>query len=233
MRRRAKYLLWLCALVAALPAASSARRTNEPLATSAPQLRQTGTQLELDNGGWFSYSGNVDRYVFRFTRDGQLVQGAASVPKTTPYGSTIEGEYPANPNANVHTLAAGDVGHVFCGDVYAGTHSRYVYADGTVAYDVIEWGHTLARDGSELQPSCLTVNVLPSPIPQPNPPAAAASIEAALGLASTSAWRRANPGEWAKLIRYHQDADARPALATAIGRALVFAVDAYWYSRGR
>jgi len=127
-----------CALALVVAGIASA---SAPFNTQMPTITQEGNTLVLHNGGWSTNSGEVDRYVFRFTRNGALVKGPSSVPQTSSPDGHLVGEYPNDPQANVYQLQAAESGQ-FCGEVWGGTHSTYHYADGSLAYDLIEWGHT-------------------------------------------------------------------------------------------
>jgi hypothetical protein len=135
-----------CVLALGVVGAASA---SAPFATQMPSITQSGNTLTLNNGGWMTYSGDVDRYVFRFTRNGTVVKGPTDMPSSSPPDQHFAGEYPLDSQANVYQLSAGESGQ-FCGDVWAGTHS--VYAG---FYDVVEWGHA-DLNGNPTQ-TCITV----------------------------------------------------------------------------
>src|SRR5437899_3600946 len=126
------------ALVAAAPALG-----NEPYWTQAPSLSLQGNQLIAGNGGWSSYSGPVDKYVFRFVRDGVSVKGPAdALPKSSPGNAPVPpGTYPDDPTANIYALGSADFGHFFVVEVWGGFHLVYHYADGGFSYDLLEWCH--------------------------------------------------------------------------------------------
>ena len=74
----------LTATVAAALVAAAPALANAPFWTQAPSLSIQGGQLVGSNGGWTSYSGPVDKYVFRFVRDGVAVKGPAdALPQST------------------------------------------------------------------------------------------------------------------------------------------------------
>ncbi|MDQ3995643.1 MAG: Ig domain-containing protein, partial [Gemmatimonadota bacterium] len=124
-----------CAAALALGLAGAAS-ASAPFNTQMPTITQSGNTLTLNNGGWMTYSGEVDRYVFRFTRNGVVVKGPADMPTSSPPDQHFTGEYPLDPQANVYQLQPGEGGQ-FCGDVWAGTRSTYAGH-----YDLVEWGHT-------------------------------------------------------------------------------------------
>src|SRR5438445_4519647 len=166
------------ALVAAAPALG-----NEPYWTQAPSLSLQGDQLVAGNGGWSSYSGPVDKYVFRFVRDGVAVKGPAdALPKSSPGNAPVpSGTYPDDPTANIYALSSADFGHCFVVEVWGGIRSIYHYADGTLAYDLWEGGHAdtfgnlavtsqVCVGGTPEPPAPPTPPVAPLPPPPPPPP---------------------------------------------------------------
>jgi Putative Ig domain len=115
---------------------------NEPFWTQRPDLTIQGSRLYASNGGWTSYSGPVSKNLYRFLRDGLVVKGLnGAVPKTTPPDLSLPGVTPDDPNAPYYNLSASDVGHCFTAEVWGGTRSTYYTVDGTLVYDVWEWGH--------------------------------------------------------------------------------------------
>jgi hypothetical protein len=168
-------------LVAFAFARVDAARASAPFMTQMPTLDQASGALVLNNGAWMSYSGAVDRYVFRFTREGSLVKGPLSVPSTSAPDRRVPGEYPADPQANVYRLRPADFGRTICGEVWAGTRSIHHYANGGLAYDVIEWGHA-ATNGAVAR-VCVAVGGSP-PVPAPPLAVGPASLpSAATGVA--------------------------------------------------
>ncbi|MEP6979015.1 MAG: hypothetical protein ABI948_13260, partial [Thermoleophilia bacterium] len=125
------------ALVVAAPAVAS-----EPYWTQAPDISLQGDRIQASNGGWSSNSGPVTKILYRFLRDGVVVKGlAGNVPKNSPPDQTLPGVMPDDPNANVYILTSADAGHCIVAELWGGTRSTYTYADGTLAYDLWEWGH--------------------------------------------------------------------------------------------
>jgi Putative Ig domain len=174
-----RYLIVL--LVALALGRVDAARASEPFMTEMPTLDQSTGALVLNNGGWMSYSGAVDRYVFRFTRDGSLVKGPLAVAKTSPPDRRLPGEYPADPQANVYRLRPADAGRTICGEVWAGTHSIHYYANGGLAYDLIEWGH--AAPNGALARVCVAVGGTPQAPAPPLTVGPAGLARAAAGVA--------------------------------------------------
>jgi hypothetical protein len=164
-------LLTMLVAVAAL-AGPHVAGASEPELTQLPTLVQQGSQLVGSNGGWQSNSGTPTKYVFRFTRNGTTVKGPTSMPKSTLASAPLPaGTYPDDPTAHIYDLQAADAGQPMCVEVWGGIHSKYVYADGTVAYDVWEWGHVNIF-GQEAK-ACLTTSGAAPPGPSaPTPPAA-------------------------------------------------------------
>ncbi|HLQ22306.1 MAG TPA: Ig domain-containing protein [Gemmatimonadales bacterium] len=154
------------ALVAAAPAFA-----NEPFWTQAPSLSLQGNQLVGSNGGWQSYSGPVNKYVFRFLRDGVAVKGPAdALPKSTAGGAPLPaGTYPDDSTANIYPLTSADFGHCFVLEVWGGIHSVYYRTDGSLAYDAWEWGH-LDTFGNPAVTSQVCVGGTPQPPTPPAPP---------------------------------------------------------------
>src|SRR5437667_2009470 len=151
------------ALVAAAPALA-----NEPFWTQAPSLSQQGNQLVAGNGGWQTYSGTVEKYVFRFLRDGVSVKGPAEpLPKSMPGNASMPaGTYPDDSTANIYPLTSADAGHCFVLEVWGGIHSVYHYADGSLAYHLWEWGH-LDSFGNPAVTTQVCVGGTPPAPPQP------------------------------------------------------------------
>jgi hypothetical protein len=167
MSARSLALFSLAACLALVAAGSAA--ASEPRWTQAPSIEVSGSQLIGSNGGWLSESGNIDKYVFRFTRNGATVKGPDSMPKSTQGDAPLPaGTYPDDPTANVYNLQAADAGQPMCLEVWGGIHSKYVYADGTVAYDTWEWGHVNAF-GAEAK-TCITAPGTPSGPTTPTTP---------------------------------------------------------------
>lgn len=172
--------------------ATQAAAASEPRWTQAPSIDVNGSQLIGGNGGWLSESGDIQKYVFRFTRNGTTVKGPDSMSKSTPGEAPVPaGTYPDDPTANIYTLQAADAGATMCLEVWGGIRSKYVYADGTVAYDAWEWGHVNAA-GQEAK-TCITAPgsapttpTAPTPPATPTPPAAPAP-QAPLAPAVTAA----------------------------------------------
>lgn len=151
----------------ALAAASSAL-ASAPFWTQAPGLVQQGNQLVASNGGWSSYSGPVEKYAFRFVRDGVGVKGTDPLPQSTPGNAPLPaGTYPDDPTANIYPLTAADNGHCFVAEVWGGIRSTYYTTDGNLAYDAWEWGH-LNSFGNP----AVTSQVCIGGTPQPPPPQA-------------------------------------------------------------
>jgi hypothetical protein len=96
-----------------------------------------------------------------------LVKGPLSVAKVSAPDRRVPGEYPADPHANVYRLRLADFGRTICGEVWAGTHSIHYYANGGLAYDLIEWGHA-ATNGAVAR-VCVAVGGSPQ---APAPPLA-------------------------------------------------------------
>jgi hypothetical protein len=147
-----------------LAAAASA---SEPRWTDSPSIAIVGSHAVAGNGGWLSESGSVDKYVFRFTRNGVVVRGPDSVPKTTPSDVVPANTYPDVSDANFYALQAADLGRRICVEVWGGTHSIHYTSDGQLAYDVWEWGHVNAAGEPAI--ACTTVGGVPQP-PPPGPP---------------------------------------------------------------
>src|SRR5436190_7684023 len=153
-------------LVAAAPALA---RT--PFFTQAPSLALQGNELVGSYGGWTSYSGldgRIDKYVFRFVRDGVAVKGPAdALPASMPGNSPLPaGTYPDDSTANIYALTSADFGHCFVLEVWGGIHSVYHYADGGLAYDLWEWGH-LDSFGNPAVTTQVCVGGTPPAPPQP------------------------------------------------------------------
>ena len=143
---------------------------SEPEATQMPTIVQEGSRLVGSNGGWQSNSGAPTKYVFRFTRNGTTVKGPTSMPKSTQASAPLPaGTYPDDPNAYIYDLQPADAGQPMCVEVWGGIRSTYIYSDGTVAYDVWEWGH-VNLFGQEAK-ACLTASgSAPSAPTTPTPP---------------------------------------------------------------
>lgn len=169
MSARTLSLLTLLVALAAL-AGPHVAGASEPELTQMPTLVQDGSRLVGSNGGWQSNSGSPTKYVFRFTRNGTPVKGPTSMPKSTQASAPLPaGTYPDDPNAHIYDLQAADAGQPMCVEVWGGIRSTYVYADGTVAYDVWEWGH-VNTFGQEAK-ACLTTSGTAAPS-APTPPSA-------------------------------------------------------------
>jgi hypothetical protein len=166
----------LIATAALALAAAGPALANEPFWTQRPNLTVQGNQLYASNGGWYSYSGPVTKILYRFLRDGVVVKGlAGDVPKSTAPSVSLPGVTPDDPNAPYYALTAADNGHCFVAEVWGGTHSEYVYADGTVAYDVWEWGHLNTFGAPAVTNQVCVGDAVPAPGPPtvapPAPPA--------------------------------------------------------------
>src|SRR5215208_1389473 len=164
-------LALLAAATAALGLAAPAL-ANEPFWTQRPDLAVQGGRLFASNGGWSSYSGPVQKNLYRFLRDGVVVKGLSGVvPKTTAPGVSLPGVTPDDPDAPYYTLTSEDSGHCFTAEVWGGIHSAYYTTDGTLVYDVWEWGHFNSFD----QPAVtnqVCIGGTPDPTPPPPPPPA-------------------------------------------------------------
>ena len=170
IRSLARLLPVLVAGIAALCAASPAV-ANEPFWTQRPDLTLQGNRLYASNGGWSSYSGDVQKNLYRFLRDGVVVKGlGGTVPKSTTPGVSLPGVTPDDPDAPYYTLTGEDAGHCFTAEVWGGIRSTYYTADGTLVYDVWEWGH-LNVFGQRAVTNPVCVGGTPEPPPPPPPPA--------------------------------------------------------------
>ena len=168
----------------ALVSASTAS-ASEPRMTEMPSIEVSGSQLIGSNGGWLVESGEVQKYVFRFTRNGATVKGPDSMSKSTTGDAPLPaGTYPDDATANIYTLQAADAGQRMCLEVWGGTHSVYYYADGALAYDNWEWGHVSVY-GAEAK-TCITAPGTPTTPTTPTPPAAP-KPQAPLAPAATAA----------------------------------------------
>ena len=185
----------LAAVVVAALCAAAPALANEPFWTQRPDLTRQGDQLYASNGGWWSYSGPVTKNLYRFLRDGVVVKGLdGTVPKDTDPGVSLPGVTPDDPGAPYYALSAADNGHCFVAEVWGGIHSRYVFADGTVAYDEWEWGHLNSFGepavtnqvcvGDAAAPAPPAVEP-PAPPPPPPPPPPAPPPPPQLAFAST------------------------------------------------
>jgi hypothetical protein len=142
----------VAALVLVVPGIAGA---SEPRWAQSPSIELSGSQLIGSNGGWLSESGDITKYVFRFSRNGVTVKGPDSVPKSAQADAPLPaGTYPDDPTANIYNLQAADAGQQMCVEVWGGTHSIHHYGDGTLAYDVWEWGNGNA--GGQPGKACLT-----------------------------------------------------------------------------
>jgi hypothetical protein len=164
-------------LIAAIAlVASSGAVASEPRWTQAPSLEVSGSQLLGGNGGWLAESGDIEKYVFRFSRNGATVKGPDGMPKSSPGDTPMPaGTYPDDPTANIYNLQAADAGQQMCLEVWGGIHSKYVYSGGGVAYDMWEWGHVNVF-GADAK-TCITAPGTPTggggtPPATPTPPAA-------------------------------------------------------------
>ena len=165
----ARTLSLVLSLLAILLLTAGSAQASEPRWTQAPSITLDGSRLVGSNGGWLSESGSIDKYVFRFTRNGATVQGPDAMGKTTKSGDPLPaGTYPDNPNAHVYQLQAADAGQLMCLEVWGGTRSAYLLPDGTYAYDVWEWGH-VNINGQEAK-VCMTAPGSPSAPPAPSTP---------------------------------------------------------------
>jgi hypothetical protein len=190
MSARTLSLLTLLVALAAL-AGPHVAGASEPELTQMPTIVQEGTRLVGSNGGWQSNSGTPTKYVFRFTRNGTTVKGPSSMPKSTQASASLPaGTYPDDPNAYVYDLQSADAGQPMCVEVWGGIRSTYVYSDGTVAYDVWEWGH-VNTFGQEAK-ACLTASgsapsapTTPSAPPAPTGPKPQAPLAPAATAAPT------------------------------------------------
>jgi hypothetical protein len=122
-------------------AIAGAAGASQPRWTDSPTIMIQGNQVVAGNGGWLTESGDVTKYVFRFSRDGMTLRGPDSVPMTTPPDVIPANTYPDVPDANYYTLQPADAGRQICVEVWGGTHSIHHYSNGDLAYDVWEWGH--------------------------------------------------------------------------------------------
>jgi len=158
----------LCTVGAFALAAVSSALASAPYWTQAPSLVQQGNQLVAANGGWSSYSGPVEKYAFRFVRDGVGVKGTDPLPQSTPGTAPLPaGTYPDDPTANVYPLSAADNGHCFVVEVWGGIRSTYYTSDGNLAYDAWEWGHLDSFGNSAVTNQvCVGGTTLPPPPPQ-------------------------------------------------------------------
>jgi hypothetical protein len=161
--------------------ATSAAAASEPRWTQSPSIEVSGSYLVGSNGGWFAESSAVEKYVFRFTRNGTTVKGPESMSKSTPGSAALPaGTYPDDSTANIYTLQAADAGQTMCLEVWGGLHSIY----GTV-YDVWEWGH-VNINGAEAK-VCLTAPGAPAGGPTTPTTPAAPKPQAPLAPAVTAA----------------------------------------------
>jgi hypothetical protein len=172
--RRPALIVLAAALALVLAQAAVA---SEPRWTQAPSIEVNGSQLIGSNGGWLSESGDIQKYVFRFTRNGTTVKGPDSMSKTTAGSAPLPaGTYPDDSTANLYTLQAADAGQRMCLEVWGGIRSAYVLPDGSTAYDAWEWGH-VNSSGAEAK-TCITAPGTPTggdggptPPTAPTPPA--------------------------------------------------------------
>src|SRR5437660_2231806 len=158
------------ALGAVAPALASA-----PYWTQAPSLSLQGNQLVGSNGGWSSDSGlngAIDKYVFRFLRDGVSVKGPADpLPKSMPGNASMPaGTYPDDSTANIYPLTSADFGHCFVLEVWGGIHSAYHYSDCSLAYDLWEWGHLDSFGNPAVTSQVCVAGTPPGPPGPPQPP---------------------------------------------------------------
>jgi hypothetical protein len=152
-------------LVLAAPALA-----NEPFWTQRPDLTLQGDRLVASNGGWSSYSGPVSKNLYRFLRDGVVVKGLdGGVPKTTAPDVSLPGVTPDDPGAPYYTLTSGDAGHCFTAEVWGGIRSTYYTTEGTLVYDVWEWGH-LNSFGLPAVTNPVCIGGVPDTPPPPPPP---------------------------------------------------------------
>lgn len=190
--------------------AAGAASASEPRWTQAPSIQVSGSQLIGSNGGWLSESGDIQKYVFRFTRNGATVKGPDSMSKSTQGSAPLPaGTYPDDATANIYNLQAADAGQQMCLEVWGGIHSKYVYADGSVAYDAWEWGHVnvfgaeaktcttapgTPTGGTPTTPTTPTTPAAPKP-QAPLAPAATAAPEVK-GIAMVDETLTATRGTW-------------------------------------
>jgi hypothetical protein len=171
-RLHAVRLLALLASAAAALAVAAPASANEPFWTQRPDLTLQGDRLFASNGGWWSYSGAVEKNLYRFLRDGVVVKGLqGTVPGTTPPGVSLPGVTPDDPDAPYYTVTGDDEGHCFTAEVWGGIHSAYRTVDGTLVYDVWEWGH-LDSFGQAAVTNQVCIGGAPPPPPPPPPPPA-------------------------------------------------------------
>lgn len=208
----ARTLSLLTLLVVVALAGAQVAVASEPEMTQAPSIGLQGSQLVGSNGGWQSNSGSPTKYVFRFTRNGTTVKGPTSMPKSTQASASLPaGTYPDEPNAHIYDLQPADAGQQMCVEVWGGIRSTYVYSDGTVAYDVWEWGHVsvygqeakacmTAPGSAPSSPSSPTTPSAPSApaVPKPQAPLAPAATAAPsiTGLAMVDQPLTATVGTW-------------------------------------
>jgi hypothetical protein len=179
------FLSLLAVLVGMFAAAAVA---SEPFATQHPSIEQQGTKMVAGNGGWSSESGPIEKYVFRFTRNGTvLLKGPATMPKSTNYPTIPENTWPDVADANIYSLQQADYGHQICVEVWGGTHSKYTYEWGEVAYDIWEWGN--ADRGGGIARAC---KLVPNPAVAP----ALASAPTVSGTPMVEETLTADLGQW-------------------------------------
>jgi hypothetical protein len=148
----------VAALVLVVPGIAGA---SEPRWAQSPSIELSGSRLVGSNGGWLSESGDITKYVFRFTRNGVTVKGPDSMSKTTQASASLPaGTYPDDPNAYVYDLQPADAGQTMCVEVWGGIHSTYYTQDGKLSYDLWEWGHVNAF-GQDAK-ACLTAPGTPT-----------------------------------------------------------------------
>jgi Putative Ig domain len=169
-RSSAARLLPLLVAAAVSLAVAAPALANEPFWTQRPDLTVDGGRLFASNGGWSSYSGPVEKNLYRFLRDGVVVKGLdGAVPKTTPIGVSLPGVTPDDPDAPYYNLSSDDARHCFTAEVWGGIHSAYYTAEGVLVYDVWEWGH-LNSFGLPAVTNQVCIGGAPDPAPPPPPP---------------------------------------------------------------
>jgi hypothetical protein len=122
-----------------------------------------GDRLVAANGGWFTDSGTVDGYLFRFVRDDGITRGPEPPPPRETH-EAARARLAANPS-NEYALTPGDRGHSWRAECYAVTFSGAWGNEPAWA----EWGGPEAahRDDPNTYP-----NRSPSVfVPVPAPPA--------------------------------------------------------------
>ena len=138
---RLRLTLLATAAAAALAVASPAD-ASAPYWTQKPELFVQGGRLFVSNGGWSSNSGTPTKVAFRFLRDGVVVKGLrGAVPQSTQPHQFLPNVAPDDSGAQYYALSAADAGRCFVAQAWGGIRSTYRTADGSLLYDVWEWGH--------------------------------------------------------------------------------------------